>query len=121
MIQWWKVQSALEAKLLGVSYQAPFWFYADRENFPGFWAVFMETEQALFEAHWGGSGTSFFALRFCQQALREAERRFPGVGFFSHTPVYLPKALKMAKLLGFQAQRVNVIRGIPCLLVYRRL
>lgn len=121
MVQWWKVQSALEAKLLGVPYQAPFWFYADRENFPGFWAVFVETGPALFEAHWGGSGAPLLALRFCQQALREAERRFPGVGFFSHTPVYLPKALKMAKLLGFQAIRFSFVSNVPCLLVYRRL
>ena len=121
MIQWRKIQSALEAKLLGLPYEAPFWLCTDQEKFSGFWAVFVEAGQALFEAHWGGSGSAFNALRFCQEALKEAERRNPGVGFFSHTPVFLPKALKMAKTLGFQAQRVNVIRGIPCLLVYRRL
>ena len=121
MIQWRKIQSTLEAKLLGIPYEAPFWLCTDKEEFPGFWGVFVETGQALLETHWGGSGTSLLAFRFCQNALCEAERKFPGVGFFSHTPVYLTKALKMARLLGFQAQRVNVIRGIPCLLVYRRL
>lgn len=120
MIQFRKVQNALEARLLGINVPTPFWLFEDK-RFPGFWAAFKEVGHALWESHWGGSGSALSARRFCEEALEYCEHLRPGLGFFSNTPVFLPKALKMAQLLRFQALRFSFVSNVPCLLVYRRL
>lgn len=120
MLKLRKIQSTLEARLLGIDLPVPFWLFEDK-RYSGFWAAFREAGQALWEAHWGGSGSPFRAKTFCEEAMSFCEKLRPGLGFFSNTPIFLPKALKMAKALKFQALSFSMVNQVPCLFIYRRL
>lgn len=119
MLQFTKIEKDTEAKVLGFNLPAPFWLFRDSEN-PEYWAAFRQVGHALWESHWGGSGSPFKAKSFCTQALNLFELWKPESTVFALVPLWHIKSLKMCRALKYLAKDFRWENGKLYLLVQRR-
>ena len=88
--------------------------YSDRK---GFLSLFLSLDGKIWESHWWSQGSAFKSLTACRKSLKMFFED-TGVDFvFGRTPCENIKALKMARILGYQPIKIDwADDGIPYLI-----
>ena len=88
--------------------------YTDRKDFV---SVFLTLDEKLWESHWWGRGSAFKSLTACKESIKMFFEDTGADCVFGITPCKNIKALKMARILGYQPLEIRwADGGIPYLI-----
>lgn len=82
--------------------------YTDHQKFL---SIFLTLDGKVWESHWWGSGGAFYSLTACRESIKMFFEDTGTSVVFGRTPCKNIKALKMARLLGYQPIRIDWAEG----------